>query len=607
MPNISIGLSLNKSGPLGIVGGVAGQIPVPQDLWIEGDSYAGYLQGGVTRGGFEQAVTNTGIGGSTMVDAVARVATNQATYADRILVFIDGIYGEYVDAATAATNIANISTNAGSTEWIYIPPVVSNIGGSDAPTLAKAQGVRVIASEAAATYPDNVFDIWPLVAALAQNAQDDADVAAGYLPRSAYADDYHLSDATWDALAPAVTAAIEARWQTVAPYVPVGTPDSILGASMLSHVDPTESGMLQTTGGAAATADGDRVQVLPDQNGGAAFTNSDTALRPTLRIGSGLTWLESNDDAFLSKSLSRSGAIYICAAVQTPVAGREFISTFHNQAPMDFGAYYEFQRNQFDPQGYRAFGSDGGEVAVVSDTDRAYVVEVIMTPTERTLVLHREGMSPIITSSNGTWAMNDTSLTTLFGIEGESGPEGIGRINLYSYVSANAIPEPAARDNLVHLAAAKAGLGLLPPVAFAPEYWRYYVTETGQAGVSVREFEAYAAGDTAQSNNLFAFALGGEFLSSSDYSGTFDANNAFDGGQALWSADTVAPAWVGRRIIGGANPATFAITSRSGGFSDQTGREARFQYSLDGVAWQDFLVLPTQPAWGEIERREFTV
>lgn len=450
-PNATQNVSATVAAPLNVV-------PLPTGVWLEGDSYAGYLSGGFFRETtFEQDTVNTGVGGSTMTAAVARVATNQPTYSDQVLVFWDGIYEDYTDAATAATNLDNIATNAGTTPWIYIPPIF--VEGA---SLDRTTNIKVIRDNALAAYPDNVFNPYPILEGLAVGVDDDADVAAGRLPRSIYtADEIHLTDAAIDALMTPLIAAIKDKWLLVAGYSTAGTPSTILGGNLLSFIDPAGGGMLQTTGGAAVAADGDRIQVLPDQAGG-TFTNADVTLRPTYRNAGGLEWIEARA-SYLQKSLSRSGDIYICAAFRfISASGSNFISVFYNSPPFWTGNYYALNRWQYNPVGHQLETNSGDNLTAPSNTTDIYVMELLVTATDRTIVLSRDEQLPVTTTAAVAEAIQSTTNMTLFGVDSNT-IEGQGDNDLYFYVAADGIPTTEQRNNLVGLASQAAGLTLVPP------------------------------------------------------------------------------------------------------------------------------------------------
>lgn len=444
-------------------------VGLPTGAWLEGDSYSGHLNTGLDRAGWDYDKAHTGIGGSTMTDAVARVGSNQATYADDVLIFWDGIYEDYTDLATALSNIDDIATNAGSTPWVYIPPIVPERLGPEDTGQPRADNIRAISTAVlSGAYADNVVDIWPLLEALAiqGDADDASDISAGFLPRSIYqADGLHLTEAAIDAIAPAVIEMVKSKWDQVPAYDPSGTIQSILGGNLLTLVDPSAGGMLQTTGGAAVAADGDPIQVMPDQAGGGDFTNASAALRPTYRTDGTLHWIEARD-SYLQKALSRSGDIYVCGAMQFPNAStvNHVLAVFYNDPAFYQGNYYKIQRDPFaDPDvGHQLETNSGRWLTGESNTTEIVVFELIVTATDRTFVIHREEHLPETTTMAEAVALQSTTNLSLFGQDSDS-IEGSGDTDTYLLAAANIVPSAGQRDNIVGRMAQAANLSLIPP------------------------------------------------------------------------------------------------------------------------------------------------
>lgn len=174
-------------------------------IWLDGDSYSAPSTGGdglaarLSTAG--RIATVTGVGGSTLDQAVARVQARPWAR-DSVLIIWDGSSNGYGTLAEDMAKYAAIASFVPKT--IILPPV--RRGVDDAGTKA---AITALQGAIATAYAGRTIDAQALLAAAATSPGDDADVAAGVVPSSLLVNpvtDAHLNTAGWNVVYPAVAA-----------------------------------------------------------------------------------------------------------------------------------------------------------------------------------------------------------------------------------------------------------------------------------------------------------------------------------------------------------------------------------------------------------------
>lgn len=188
------------SRPLGSdeVRNIAGLRPA---IWGEGDSYVGgagdvSLMESLAYQG-SRAVSNKGVGGSTLASQADRIEARAASYPGVPFVHWDGDPNSFAaDIETDLANYARIVRAVGSDRFIIVPPLPR--GGQ---TGVQRQRTRDLTTRLKQIYGARVVDALPLVMALADRQTDAADIAAKVCPRSLLQDGVHLKQSAMDYVA----------------------------------------------------------------------------------------------------------------------------------------------------------------------------------------------------------------------------------------------------------------------------------------------------------------------------------------------------------------------------------------------------------------------
>lgn len=174
-------------------------------IWFDGDSYSAPSTGGdglaARFSAAGRIATVTGIGGSTLAEAVARVQARPWAR-DSDLIFWDGSSNGYGTIDEDMAKYAAIASFVPKS--LILPPVRRSI--DDAGTKA---AITALQAAIATTYAGRTIDAQALLAAAATAPGDNADVAAGVVPSSLLVNpttDAHLNTAGWNVIYPAVAA-----------------------------------------------------------------------------------------------------------------------------------------------------------------------------------------------------------------------------------------------------------------------------------------------------------------------------------------------------------------------------------------------------------------
>jgi hypothetical protein len=153
-------------------------------------------------------ITYDGVGGSSLADQATRF-DSASTHWGKVLIIMDG--GLSDTQANALAAIADIVANlTGTPKWLYIQSFPSTTYGAigNAAYTTWATTTAAIAAQ----YPDNyVATLAPMQAFGDGTANDNSDIANGWIPRSLRTDDIHPNKLGSEYLAQIIAAAIEAK------------------------------------------------------------------------------------------------------------------------------------------------------------------------------------------------------------------------------------------------------------------------------------------------------------------------------------------------------------------------------------------------------------
>ena len=187
----------------------AGAANVPLLIFMNGDSYSVLQNGdGVVKRLRDagRKAGSAGVGGTTLAQAVTR-AQAMPWMRDSVQIIWDGSCNGYGSLAEDMAKYATLASLCPKT--IIIPPVRRY--GDDAGQIAATSALQ---AAIATTYAGRTFDAQAVLAASATSPGDDADVAAGVVPRSLlidYISNAHLNTAGIDAIMPAMNGVLSAN------------------------------------------------------------------------------------------------------------------------------------------------------------------------------------------------------------------------------------------------------------------------------------------------------------------------------------------------------------------------------------------------------------
>lgn len=244
------------------------------------------------------------------------------------------------------------------------------------------------------------------------------------------------------------------------------TPATILGANVISWFDVATAGLHQDTARTTVAANGDPVASVADAVSG--YWTSAGTQRPTYNVSGGLHSLQLRraDFSYLTKALSRSGAVYMlfAASVQNTISGDLGYPMMLYQ---DSGSWWNsgnlfwVNNGYFDPDdlfhGHSASG--GTEAGGVDSPGLATPAVFEMYSQSTTLGWSLNGATD--TTATGSGSPPTTSFADIGTpiSEGSRAAQGCD-LNLYGMAIANTAPDSTQRADLRAWAAALAGVSL---------------------------------------------------------------------------------------------------------------------------------------------------